>query len=254
MIYLTRIVVKLNAKVVMGVDVMFGFVKGYSYNQLSLKKLQKNQYVLAKELEQQVDYDELINHMKDVLLENGIVYLITRKKIIYGVAVIEYEKHRAYEFTEFETIQKEKNEIFERISEKIVDIGEKELSFAENKKDVANAYVLKEFYLVDELQSNKETIRYDFIEQLKEKAVIDHLGVKVIVWEDDMIIDKTIGRCKLPFAVICAIIGIALGILLSFVFDKSLRIVLLLCITLITLEFGYTNRKKVRRNQNAIKE
>ena len=51
-------------------------LRGFNYSNVSLRKVQKDKFVLAKELEQQISRDELKKKMVAVLNSNGKVYFI----------------------------------------------------------------------------------------------------------------------------------------------------------------------------------
>lgn len=55
-------------------------LKGYHYNNCSLRTIRKDRYVLSPKIESQVRRGELNAQMWDILSGKGRVYFLTRKK------------------------------------------------------------------------------------------------------------------------------------------------------------------------------
>lgn len=209
-------------------------LKGYNYCNVSLKKLQKEKFILSSEIEAQITRNELKGQMENILTNNGRVYFISRKKEVCGVVIVRYEKHLASDF-EFETEkadeeqagQSQTDEIGTSIMEQAVEfeakhqIGKKKgKENAQEKVMTANAYVLEALYLNEDMKSKDMMIMQDLVEELKEAATFNDLGVKVIIWNDTIIKDKTIGKTSESAMEIGICIGLALGFLFGLMFDN----------------------------------
>lgn len=171
-------------------------LRGYDYRKVSLKKLRKDKYVLSSEIEMQVGREDLKIQMKNALSNNGSVYFISRKKEVCGVVIIKYEKDMALDFE----IEEETDEC--------------------EKAMIANAYVLESLYLSEDLKSKDEIIRKDLSEELKEVAAWGDLGVKVIIWGEHVIADKTIGKTGESAIGIGMCFGMSVGMMFGVPFDN----------------------------------
>lgn len=171
-------------------------LRGYDYRKVSLKKLRKDKYILSSEIEMQVGRENLKIQMKNALSNHGSVYFISRKKEVCGVVIIKYEKDMALDF-----------EIEEETDER-------------EKAMTANAYVLESLYLSEDLKLKDEIIRKDLSEELKEVAAWGDLGVKVIIWGEHMITDKTIGKTGESAIGIGMCLGMFVGMMFGVVFDN----------------------------------
>jgi len=177
-------------------------LRGFNYSNVSLRKIQKDKYILSKELELQISRTELKKKMVAVLDNNGKVYFICKKKEVCGVVVVRYEKHFASEF-EFEGKSSETKDMGTVMIEGAIhveDVLQDKLGTEKSKKkyaeqkQTANAYVLEGLYLTEELKAKDKIIMFDIIDELKEVAAMNDLCVKVIIWGDTIVADKTIGK------------------------------------------------------------
>lgn len=171
-------------------------LRGYDYSKVTLKKIMKDKYILSSEIEMQVERENLKTQMKNALSNNGSVYFISRKKEVCGVVIIKYEKDMALDFE----IEEETDEC--------------------EKAMIANAYVLESLYLSEDLKSKDEIIRKDLSEELKEVAAWGDLGVKVIIWGEHMITDKTIGKTSESAIAIGMCFGMSVGMMFGVPFDN----------------------------------
>lgn len=174
-------------------------MRGYDYSDVPLKKIQKDKFILSSEIEAQVTRNELKNQIEKVLSNNGRVYFISRKKEVCGVVIIKYEKHLASDF-ELETEKKDERQ--------------------DEKSMTANAYVLESLYLNEDLKSKDMIIMKDLLEELKEAAAFHDLGVKVIIWKETIIADKTIGKTSESAIAIGMCLGMSVGMMFGVVFDN----------------------------------
>lgn len=179
-------------------------LRGFNYSNVSLRKVQKDKFVLAKELEQQISRDELKKKMVAVLNSNGKVYFICKKKEVCGIVIVRYEKHLASEF-EFEidgksSATKDMGTVMIESAIHVEDALQDKLGTEKSKKkyaeqkQTANAYVLEDLFMSEELKAKDKIIMYDIIDVLKEVAAMNDLCVKVIIWGDTIVADKTIGK------------------------------------------------------------
>ena len=210
-------------------------MRGYDYSNVSLKKIQKDKFILSPEIEAKVARNKLKIQIEKVLSDNGRVYFISRKKEVCGVVVIKYEKHLASDF-ELENEKKdERQDKQNQIDEMGTTIMNKAIEFdakyqirtkkgkerEREKAMTANAYVLESLYLSEDLKSKETIIMKDLLEMLKEAAAYNDLGVKVIIWEENIIADKTIGKTSESAIGIGMCLGMALGMMFGVMFDNS---------------------------------
>lgn len=208
-------------------------LRGYDYSKVSLKKVQKDKYILSSEIEVQVEREELKTQMNNALSNNGIVYFISRKKEVCGVVIIKYEKHMALDFEieektdELQDKKKQAEGFGTIVMNKAVEfeakhqIGTEKGKQKENEKAMtANAYVLESLYLSKDLKSKAEIIEKDLLEELKEAAAYNDLGVKVIIWGENIIADKTIGKTSESAISIGMCLGMSVGMMFGVVFDN----------------------------------
>lgn len=198
-------------------------LRGFNYSNVTLRKVKKNEFVLSQELEQQVSRDELKRKICSVLNNNGKVYFISKKKVVCGVAIIRYEKHLASELELEEGAKNEAKDMGTTMIEGAIYLEntlqekfgtKKSKKKYTERKQTANAYILDVLYLTEELKSRDKIIMYDLIDELKEAAAMNDLCVKVIIWGDTIVADKTVG--KIGGSESSAIsIGICLGICLG---------------------------------------
>lgn len=82
-------------------------------------------------------------------------------------------------------------------------------------------FLVKEFlYLSEGLKSKDMTIMKDLLEELKEAAAFNDLGVKVIIWKENIIADKTIGKTSESAIAIGMCLGMSVGMMFGVVFDN----------------------------------
>ena len=212
---------------------MLGWLRGYDYSNVSLKKIQKDKYILSSEIEMQVGREDLKTQMKDALSNHGKVYFISRKKEVFGVVIIKYEKHMALDFQieeetdERQDEQKQADKFGTIVMNKAVEFeANHQIETGKGKQKerekamTANAYVLESLYLSEDLKSKDEKIRKDLSEELKEVAAWGDLGVKVIIWGEHMITDKTIGKTSESAIAIGMCLGMSVGMMFGVAFDN----------------------------------
>lgn len=198
-------------------------LKGYSYSDISLKKIQKDKYVLSSDIMAKIGRDELKSQMTDILSNNGKVYFISRKKEVRGVVIMKFEKHLASEFEleddKAQTEEKKTDDFGTKVMDKAVEVGLK------NKKETdkavaANAYELEALYLSEELTGKEDVIRNDLLDDLKSAAAFSNLEIKVIIWGENIIADKTIGKAGESAIGIGMCFGLAVGVLYGMATDN----------------------------------
>ncbi len=198
-------------------------LKGYSYDTVSLRKIQKDKYVLSSDIMAKIGREELNSQMRDVLSNNGKVYFILQKKEVCGVVIMKFEKHLASEFEleddKAKTEEKKTDAFGSKVMDKAVEVGSK------NKKEMdkavaANAYKLENLYLSEELTGKEDVIRDDLIEELKSAIAFSNLEIKVIIWGEYIIADKTIGKAGESAIAIGICLGLAVGVLYGIVIDN----------------------------------
>ena len=100
-------------------------------------------------------------------------------------------------------------------------IGTKKGKQKEHEKAMtANAYVLESLYLSEDLQSKETIIMKDLLDELKQAAAFSGLGVKVIIWRENIIFDKTIGKTSESAIGIGMCLGMFVGMMFGLVFDN----------------------------------
>lgn len=176
-------------------------LKGYNYSKISTNKIKKNKYILSPEIEKQMNRDDLNAQMQTALSNSGLVYFISRKKEICGVVIVKYANYQTSDF-ELEKDAKKASQPLETI--------------ANNTKQDAKAlttyaYELDSLYLTSDLKDKEPCIMSDCMELLKEAAIFGNLGVKLIIWGDNMIADKTIGQSSSSALSIGMCFGVAIG-------------------------------------------
>lgn len=208
--------------------------KRFDYSKVSLKKIQKDKYILSSDIEGMISRNELNVKARNALTTNGRVYFLSRKKEVCGVVIIRYEKHMASDFNfddkdgeEQETKQQADN-LESLIMDKAVEfeeksqIGTKKGKQKENEKAVtANAYVLEALYLDEELKLKEKDIMHDLVEELKEAAAFNDLGVKVIIWGDNIIFDKTVGKTGSSAITIGMCLGMMAGMMFGVLISSN---------------------------------
>ena len=207
-------------------------LKGYSYSDISLRKLNKDKFVLSSELEKKVSREVLKKEMAEVLTNNGKVYFINRKKEVCGAVIIRFEKHLATEFELEEEKDSKPADMGSEIIEGAIKLedklqrkfrNEKSMAKYEEQKLTANAYVLAKNYLTDELQEKEKLIMFDVMDMLKEAAAMNDLCVKVLIWGDNIVADKTLGKTGGSDSSAIAIgmcLGMSIGVMFGLAFDN----------------------------------
>lgn len=184
-------------------------LKGYSYDTVSLRKIQKDKYVLSSDIMAKIGREELNSQMRDVLSNNGKVYFILQKKEVCGVVIMKFEKHLASEFELEDDKAKTEEKKTDAFGSKVMD-----------KAVAANAYKLENLYLSEELTGKEDVIRDDLIEELKSAIAFSNLEIKVIIWGEYIIADKTIGKAGESAIAIGICLGLAVGVLYGIVIDN----------------------------------
>lgn len=176
-------------------------LKGYNYSKISTNKIKKNKYILSPEIEKQMNRDNLNAQMQTALANSGLVYFISRKKEICGVVIVKYTN---YQVSDFE------------LEKDTTKASKPPKTIAKNTKQDAKAlstyaYELDSLYLTSDLKEKEQFIMSDCMELLKEAAIFGSLGVKLIIWGDNVIADKTIEQSSSSALSIGICFGVAIG-------------------------------------------
>jgi len=193
-------------------------LKGYGYKSVSNAILRKNNYVLNEELVHLLDREGLNMRIHKSVSEGGKAYFVMKKKEVCGIIVIDYKKYYASDF-----VADENNEIKKSIGDKMMEsavriednsaaiFGQKNKAKEDEKKKLAFAYELSELYLTDDLKSKEKIVMYDIMDILKEAAAFNDSGVKVIIWGETIVADKTLGKVGSNAMSIGVSLGMCLG-------------------------------------------
>ena len=191
-------------------------LKKYDYRDITKRKLENNKLALHKDIENQIHFEQLKEHLYEILENKGKVYFITKNKQIYGVVTIMLELHT---ITDFELDFPNARQTTEKIMDELLKINSK----VSSKKDAiekVNAYALENIYLAKDLEECEYAIKTDIMQLLKEASVFNDLHIKAIIWKDEILIDKTIGKTNESSIGIGMCFGMCFGLLFGVVFDN----------------------------------
>lgn len=162
-------------------------LKGVNYKDVSIKFIIKAELNLSNEIEEKISKDALVEKCKNSLQEKGKVYFVTKKRLICGVVFL---KRKIYEAGDFSS--KEADNTFD-------------------PKQETPTMELDELFLTQELQTKEKLIMSDIIDLLKDYIIFHDNKIKAIIWNENVLVNKSLGKDRKKYDIVCIIIGAFIG-------------------------------------------
>ncbi len=173
-------------------------IKDYKYEEITEKKIKKDDYTLSDNIPGIPERSELNQKMSDILSQKGIVFFITKDKVVNGIVTLFYDSVDAAVYN----------------LDKIVKKDEKSDGNAK-----VNIYETKDIYLSEDLKSQENVVMKDLTEEVKEHITSYTIDVRVIKCGDVVIVDRS--KEGVSIIVTCMVFGLILGTVLGFVFGEG---------------------------------